>query len=136
MASGPQDSFDTQAAQDRSYTRVYNHIGPDSHLTDTEREAILCPFCEREMVVRFSILGRLDDHPQFDRPHIDGVKLKCAGDDGCGFRPDFDVPISSNEWVAERERRNGERVLDAGYTPDSEGKSLEDRLVELGYIER
>lgn len=71
--------------------------------------------------------------PDGTRPHIDGVQLKCAGDDGCGFRPDFDVPIPRDEWEEELEARNGERVYDVGYEPGT-GESLEERLKSLGYI--
>lgn len=140
---------DLSTIADRSRRRVWERLdagcpwrGPDG--------AVYCPFChhhdglERELVVRRTILGRLDETPAGERPHIDGVQLKCAAD-GCGLRPDFDVPLVADHgyWPAlshreefERElvRRDGERVVDVGYTP-AEGATVADRLRDLGYLE-
>lgn len=96
-------------------------------------DGVLCPFCDRPMRVRRTILGQLDEaNEEGNRPHVDGVQMKCAGDDGCGFRPDFDVPISSDEYDEELEER-GERLVDMGFTPE-EGSSIAERLDDLGYL--
>lgn len=120
-----------EAIEQRSTERVQGRMAEDAPCNDAD--GVLCPFCIKPMRVRRTILGQLDEaNDDGDRPHVDGVQMKCAGDDGCGFRPDFDVPISRDEYEAELEKR-GQRLIDMGFTPD-EGASIEERLSDLGYL--
>lgn len=128
MAETP--TVDVDAIAERSHRRVFDRLAADAPCKGDE--AVRCPFCDRALEVRRTILGRLDDLADA-RPHVDGVQMKCAGDEGCGFRPDFDVPISREAWERERARRDGERVIDMGYTP-TEGASMQERLRALGYL--
>lgn len=122
------DSVD--AIEERSHARVFERLADNAPCKGDDR--VLCPFCNRPLRVRRTILGHLEEVEKEGRPHIDGVQMKCAGDDGCGFRPDFDVPISREEWQAEMDARDG-KLVDMGFTPD-EGESVEDRLRALGYL--
>lgn len=115
--------------EERSHMRVYRRLADTAPCKG--EDSVLCPFCDRQLEVRRTILGFLDEVSEGRRPHIDGVQMKCAGDEGCGFRPDFDVPIPRSEWEWEMERRP--KVVDAGFTP-REGDSIEERLTDLGYI--
>lgn len=124
-------AIDIEAAAQRSHERVYERLSDDAPCKGDG--VVLCPFCDRSLEVRRSILGYLDEiNDSQKRPHIDGVQLKCAGDDGCAFRPDFDVPIHHDEWAWERQQRGGEKVIDMGYTPDT-GTTVQERLRSLGY---
>lgn len=124
-----QDTIDD--IEQRSIERVRGRMTEDA--PSKGEDGVLCPFCDRPMRVRRTILGQLDEaNDEGDRPHVDGVQMKCAGDDGCGFRPDFDVPISSDEYDEELEER-GERLVDMGFTPE-EGASIAERLDDLGYL--
>lgn len=137
---------DVDAVARRSIARITDRLTEDAPCLTPDGDGVLCPFCHREMVVRRTILGTLTTIPSSgEQPHIDGVQLKCAGDQGCGFRPDFDVPLirghgywpeftHGEEFEREFEMRGDQRVVDMGYTP-SEGRSLEDRLRDLGYLE-
>lgn len=132
---------DVEAVAERSMKRVERQITSEAPCYDN---GVICPFCGRDLVVRRTILGRLDVVPDTTkRPHIDGVELKCAGD-GCGFRPDFDVPLVAGkgywpelsqeaEYQRELSLRDEERIVDMGYTP-SEGSTIQQRLRELGYL--
>lgn len=118
--------------EQRSIDRVHDRMTDDAPCRGDG--AVICPFCDREMRVRRTILGRLDPaNDDGDRPHVDGVQMKCAGSKGCGFRPDFDVPIPKDEWHDERAARDGDRIVDMGFSAD-DGSSVEERLTDLGYI--
>lgn len=117
---------------DRSLARVRERLSDDAPCK-APNGGVCCPFCGQRLTVRRTVLGRLDELPSGRRPHIDGVQLKCAGDAGCAFRPDFDVPITPAEWQRERARRDGQRVVDRGYTPGN-GVGLQERLRALGYL--
>lgn len=118
------------AVEERSHTRVFDRLADEAPCKGDD--AVLCPFCHRPLRVRRTVLGQLDEVEDGRRPHIDGVQMKCAGDDGCGFRPDFDVPISRDEWEQEMDARDG-KLVDMGFSP-GEGDSIEDRLRSLGYL--
>lgn len=133
--------IDVERCLFRSLTRVVERMPDDSPFI--HEGDVICPWCQAPLDVRRSKLGRLDE-VDGRRPYIEGVALKCAGE-GCGFRPDFDVPLRAGwgvwpdlsgkaEWERERELRDGEVLVDAGYTPD-EGKTAEERLIELGYLD-
>lgn len=107
------DSLDDILA--RSRERVAERVG---HVPE-------CPFCERDLTVRRTVLGR--------KPLVDGVQMKCAGDAGCGFRPDFDVPISRETFDRELRDRDGQHRVDPGY--DRDGDPRDERLRALGYLE-
>lgn len=117
-----------EEVEQRSKRRVYDRLSDDAPCKG--KGEVLCPFCDRPLRVRRTILGHLDE-VDGRRPHIDGVQMKCAGD-GCGFRPDFDVPISREEWEKEMEARD-RKIVDMGYTP-REGDDIVERLQSLGYI--
>lgn len=118
------------AVEDRSHTRVFDRLADEAPCKG--EGSVLCPFCKRPLRVRRTILGKLDGIEDGRRPHIDGVQMKCAGDDGCGFRPDFDVPISRNDYEREMDARDG-KLVDMGFAPD-EGEQIEERLRSLGYL--
>lgn len=138
--------MDVDATARRSVGRVLDRL--DENAPCRDGDAVVCPFCDSELTLRRSILGTLDEAPSGERPHIDGVHLKCAGDDGCAFNACFDVPLVEDhgywpelsheaEFERERELRDGERVLDRGYTPDDapgEGDHIQGRLEALGYL--
>lgn len=132
----------------RSLHRVWERLDPECPWRGADGQ-VYCPFCyhedaiARELVVRRTVLGQLDETADGERPHIDGVQLKCAGE-GCALRPDFDVPLVAGhghwpelnhreEFEHELDRRDDERVVDLGYTPDV-GRSVSERLQHLGYL--
>lgn len=136
------DALDVDAIANRSMARIVDRLPADA---PCRRDGtVICPFCDRDLTVRRTILGTLDAEPDTGvRPHVDGVQCKCAGE-GCGFRPDFDVPLVSGrgfwprlthteEFERELACRNGERVVDMGFTPGS-GDSIQERLQALGYL--
>lgn len=144
--------FDLESALERSRARVVRAMPDDSPLVQDGRP--VCPWCRVPLAVRFSTLGRAGKDPvsgeaEDDRtPFIDGVGFKHAGD-GCGFRPNFDVPLREGhgfwpaldgpaEFEREVERRGGDRYrrIDAAYDADrdDEAESVEDRLEALGYL--
>lgn len=148
------EDFDLEAALERSRVRVAKRVPKESPLFDNGD--LLCPWCRTPMAVRFSTLGRagadpITGEPEGDRtPYIDGVGFKCAGD-GCGFRPDFDIPLreGAGYWPQltareEFEREiglrggNDNRRLDAAYDASDEDlySVVEERLCELGYLDR
>lgn len=120
--------MDTRKIAERSYRRI-------AERTDD----LSCPFCGRDLVVRMTTIGWCPS-PESQRGFIDGVGMKCAGDDGCGFRPDFDVPLRGGYWPEmtgqeeyeqELGLRNGERSIDiADHADDVVGQ-----LRDLGYVD-
>lgn len=145
--------LDLDAALDRSRARVVRRMPTDSPLVDGLD--VLCPWCRRPLSVRFTSIARCGDDPisgeaDGDRtPYIDGVGMKCAGR-GCGFRPDFDVPLAKGvgywprldareEYERELKLRGGEANsrLDAAYdaVDDDGAADVEDRLEALGYLD-
>lgn len=117
--------------EQRSIDRVLNRM---TDMAPCKGDSdVLCPFCDRPMRVRRTVLGNLSAaNSDGECPHVDGVQMKCAGEDGCGFRPDFDVPISKEEHDEELEAR-GQKLIDMGYDPN-DGEKVEERLRSLGYI--
>lgn len=113
----------TDEVAGRSRARVEERVGDEGDLS--------CPFCGNELSVRRSKLGWLPDTDDGERPYIEGVAMKCAGDAGCGFRPDFDVPLTETEWERELDRRDGQRAYDCGYDTDGPAR---DSLRALGYL--
>lgn len=116
----------------RALRRLHKRLADDAPCAGA-RHRILCPFCDRPMTLRRSVLGRLDELSDGSRPHIEGLELKCAGDDGCAFRADFDIPLTEYQWEAELALRDGDRVYDVGYEPD-DGDAVAERLRALGYL--
>lgn len=128
-------SLDIDAIAARSRARV---------VASLPRSEWACPFCERELSVRRTQIGWIatDDN----RAYIDGVQAKCAGD-GCGFRPDFDVPIREGrghwstltgreEFERERELRDGARGVDIALDGDADPETtVRSQLQHLGYLE-
>ena len=125
--------MDLDSIAERSLSRVATAIASTS---------LECPFCERELSVRRTQIGWIGVEP--NRAYIDGVQAKCAGK-GCGFRPDFDVPIRKNrgywpdlvgkaEFDRERELRDGNRGVDMALDAGDED-AVRERLRELGYLE-
>lgn len=108
----------------RSYQRVADRLPDDASLD--------CPYCGRPLTVRHTTLGyagRVGD----EMAYVDGVQLKCAGDDGCGHRPDFDVPMAPDEYEQELDRRDGHRSVNmADSLLDDDERT--DRLRALGYL--
>lgn len=122
--------MDLDKIAERSYRRVKQQVSDDSPLTGDDG-SLLCPWCRRPMRVRFSSLGRIStvgDNPVF----VDGVKLKCAGSSGCGYRPNFDVPISEDEYEMEMEERE-HTTVDFGSSVEEQEEHRK-RLEDLGYI--
>lgn len=123
-------AMDLDRIANRSYERVKQQVPDDSPLKRDDG-SLLCPWCRRPMRVRFSSLGRIstvEDTPVF----VDGVRMKCAGSDGCGYRPDFDVPISEKTYEMEMEERE-HTTVDFGSSTDGEEERRK-RLEDLGYI--
>lgn len=124
------DENTVAAVEERSHARVFERLSDDAPCKGSD--SVLCPFCDRPLRVRRTVLGYLDEVENGDRPHIDGVQMKCAGDDGCGFRPDFDVPMPRDEWEWEQSHRD-EKLVDMGFSPD-DGTTIQERLRSLGYL--
>lgn len=116
-------------ALERSNRRVYRRLTDDAPLKGDD-ENVLCPFCDRPLIVRRTILGHLEE-VDGETAYIDGVQMKCAGDGGCGFRPNFDVPIAKSVYD-EEQRIRSERTVDAGLSFD-DVETIQKRLRELGY---
>lgn len=122
--------MDIDTIIERSRQRVIDRVPDESPLVG-EDGSLLCPWCRRPMRVRFTTLGHIHKTDDDTPVPIDGVSFKCAGR-GCGFRPDFDVPITEEEYLSEIESRDGERVVDAGKSAESSAE-VESRLEALGY---
>lgn len=125
--------LDIDAIARRSRQRVLSAI---------DEPQLTCPFCGRAMAVRRTVLGWIEEDGE--RAHIDGVQAKCAGA-GCGFRPDFDVPLRDGrgvwpaltdreEFERELDLRDGARAVDMALDAGAGGEpSVRDRLEALGY---
>lgn len=123
--------MDLDKIADRAYALVEQRVPDDSPLKGDDG-SLLCPWCRRPMRVRFSSLGRIstvDGEPVL----VNGVKMKCAGSDGCGYRSNFDVPIDDEEYEVEMELRDGQTTVDMGASADTDEK-VKERLEDLGYI--
>lgn len=124
--------MDLDLIAQRSYDRVAQRVSDDSPLKG-EDDSLLCPWCQRPLRVRFSTLGRIWTDENGDPSLVNGVSMKCAGNAGCGYRPDFDVPITEEEYEEEMELRDGQTTVKMGTSAESEEK-IKERLEDLGYI--
>lgn len=124
--------MDLDLIAQRSYARVAQRVSDDSPLKGDD-DSLLCPWCQRPMRVRFSTLGRIWTDENGNPSLVNGVAMKCAGDQGCGFRPDFDVPITKEVYDEEMDLRDGQTTVNMGVSAESE-EEIEERLKDLGYI--
>lgn len=115
----------------RSRERVTDRVPDDSPLKGDDGR-LLCPWCQRPMRVRFTTLGHIYETPEGSKVYIDGVGMKCAGT-GCGYRPDFDVPITDEVYEEEFELRGNKRSVKMGKSAEESDEVMK-RLENLGYI--